>query len=458
MSDADSPIRRDHMKSNAVATALLLALFVSVPGCGDPDEDIASSKSEVAEDADASGKADQVDICSSYDWYDDDFCDDPYGWCAQPDPDCGADGDSCGEASTWSGRADEGCVLEQSSEALAFTEPQVIGSRSLASAEGRAWAGVAVDREGDVHVAYVNISHRPVYSMLSEGWEPHVLGDANTFVRSGLTIDADAAAHVAYVGGDFRLNHLVLEGGQVVGGEVSDPHVYSIGLALGSEEAHFVFGSGDRTAHLSARSGSFAETTPRRIVSLDNVTEAPENPAVVTDERGWVHTVYGTKPVAFNINSSSQLRYASRDPSGVWTDELVARADRSGGALAVSRDGVVTAVYPAFAEGQQTLMLSERVDSGWETRPLFGVGASGRSPAIAASADGTLHVVYRSNASVVEYTARRPDGEWSPAQPLDVSAKMSTSDRISVDIGPDASLHIVYTDSETRDVRYIVGR
>lgn len=446
------------MKSNAISRALVLTLLCGLAACDDPDEDVASSKAEVADEAGSGGKADGVDICASWDWYDDDFCDDPYDWCMQPDPDCGPDGDSCAEGWTWSGRADEGCVPEQSSRPLTFAEPEVIGSRGLSSTESRAWAGVAIDRDGDVHAAYVNIGTRPVYARLSEGWAPHVLGDANTFIREGVSIDADVDVHVAYVDSALQLNHVVIADGEVVDSNVVDSPAYSVGLALGPHQPHVVFGSGDTRPRLSGRSGDFAQGAAQAISQLENVTEAPEAPAVVVDDGGIVHTVYGTQPAAFNLHASSELRYGRRDASGVWSDELVARATRDGGAVAVAGDGSVSAVYRAFFEGQQTLMFAERGDDGWETQPLLGPGIPGRSAAIAASADGVLHLVYRSSANEVHYMSRTVQGEWSPARVLDASARMSSADRISIALGADEAVHIVYTDSETRDVRYVAGR
>ena len=91
------------MKLYALHRLSFLGLVCAVAACD--EEDVAADKADVAADAQASGKGDQLDICAGWDWYDDDFCDDPYGWCAQPDPDCGPDGDSCPDGFTWSGRA-----------------------------------------------------------------------------------------------------------------------------------------------------------------------------------------------------------------------------------------------------------------------------------------------------------------------------------------------------------------
>ena len=38
---------------------------------------------------------------------------------------------------------------------------------------------------------------------------------------------------------------------------------------------------------------------------------------------------------------------------------------------------------------------------------------------------------------------------------LDPSVSMTSSDRISIAIGPDDSVHVAYADTQTRDVRYV---
>ena len=165
------------MKLHAVHPPLVLALLCGLSAC-DPaaEDDIATEKAEVADEASAEGKADQIDICAGWDWYDDDFCDDPYGWCAQPDPDCGPDGDSCAVGWTWSGRADEGCVEEEPAPTpLVFGSAQVIGQRASTAFDVRAWAAVAVDASGGVHAIYSDWGRRPIYARPEDDWMPHTL-------------------------------------------------------------------------------------------------------------------------------------------------------------------------------------------------------------------------------------------------------------------------------------------
>ncbi|MGH1344740.1 MAG: hypothetical protein ACRBN8_24485 [Nannocystales bacterium] len=435
--------------------ALLASLLLLGPGCTEdsPDADVGADKAEQAEGH--GGKADGVDICAAWDWYDDDFCDDPYGWCDLPDPDCGADGDTCPQGSTWSGLADEGCIADAGVPAV-FSEPEVIGARGSTAFELRAWARVAVDHADRVHVVYVGQGTQPTYAAEGDGWQPHVLDEQ--YVRGGLAVAADTQVHVAYVDSSYRLRSLLVDDAVVVDRDDPVSVAHSVGIAVGPSDTHIVHGSGSNANRLTARTGEIGDMQVQPISDLGSTVAAPESPAVVVDQRGGVHVSYGTRPAAYDFRGGSVLRYAHRDPTGTWSDEVVVGATRDGGSLTVSANGAPLAVYRGFVDGEQTLMSAQRRDGTegpWEVSPVFGPGVYGASPAVATAGDGTLHVVYRASGSVLQH-ASRPLGEgWSEQTVLDPSVAMSASDRVSLAIASDDALHIVYSDTQTREVRYV---
>jgi len=436
-------------------SVLLTCLFLLLgPACEQEasQSDIGADKSEQADGH--GGKADGIDICAAWDWYDDDFCDDPYGWCALPDPDCGDDGDSCAEGSTWSGEADEGCIQEPSPPAV-FADAVVIGSRGSTSSDLRAWASIAVDDTDGVHVVYVGQGTQPTYARASDAWLPIQLDDQ--YVRGGLTLAADAQVHVAYIDSSYQLQYLLVEDGVVVDRDEPASVAHSVGLALGPVDTHLVYGSGSNSNRVTGRAGELGDWRAEAIAELGSTTAAPESPAVAIDPNGIVHAVYGTRPAAYDFRSASVLRYARRDAAGTWSDEAIVRATRDGGSITVGADGAPFSVYRGFVDGHQTLMSASRRDGTggpWEVTPVFGAGVFGASPGVATAADGTLHIAYRERGSLLQHTQRAPGGDWSEPTVLDTNVSMSSSDRVSIAIASDDAIHIVYSDTESREVRY----
>ncbi|MBV1861028.1 MAG: hypothetical protein KUG77_21605 [Nannocystaceae bacterium] len=440
------------MKLTARHGATVLALIFAT-ACDASHEDVAADKAALADDTQATGKADHLDICAGWDWYDDDFCDDPYGWCAQPDPDCGPDGDSCAEGWTWSGLASEGCVEAEASEPATFSEPQIVGQRPSTSFSMNGWASVAVDNQGGVHLVYPDFVRRVTYVSPEDNWEPHILDNSLAAYR-GLTIAADESVHVAVIDSDYDLNYLLLDGATIADREVLPTFARTVGMALGAEETHLVYGAGELTSSVGSSSGTLGSMTAASVVALTNIDEARNAPSVTVDESGVIHAVYGTSPVAYNLSSSAQIRHAWRAPSGTWQDEFLDRATWEGGAITVQSDGNLFAAYRAFVDGAQTLMIAEHDGSAWQTQPLFGAGVQGSAANTITSADGTVHVVYWQSGGI-EHVERRPGGAWTEPTVLDSSASMISSDRISIALGPDDSVHVAYSDIQSREVRYV---
>lgn len=410
-------------------------------------------KSELA----AAGKADGFDYCSYYDWYDDDFCDDPYGWCAQPDPDCGPDGDSCAEGYSWSGASDEGCVQGEApvDPPAEFTAPQVIGSRPSTSFDTRAWASVAVDAAGEPHVAYVNRYRKLTYANAADNWTPHVL-DSSRYVQEGLSITAASEdLRIAYVDASYRLQYLVVNDSVVSDQREAVSRARSIGMAELDGDSLLVFGAGDTRPTLAASLGSQEGFAAEGIHDIENVTEAPESPAVATDAFGEVHVAYGTRPAAFNTHSGSQIRYAHRDSAGQWTEEFIHSATYAGGGIAVDGAGSPFAVFKGFVDGHQTLLFAEKNAGSWQTSPVLGAGISGRSANIAVSESGVVHIVYWTNEHILQYISRDQEGIWSAPIELDAGVTMGDAERIGIALAQDGALHIVYSDTVTREVRYL---
>ena len=449
------PSAETDMKLIARHRAHGLALLCAVSACDTTDEgDVAADKAAIADEAEAGGKADHIDICAAWDWYDDDFCDDPYGWCALPDPDCGPDGDSCAEGWTWSGLPDEGCVLapEPEPEPAVFSDPVVVGQRPSTAFEMRGWASVAVDDAGGVHLVYPDWARRLTYASPTDAWAPHLLEDLDVY--GGLSIAAAADVHVAVIDSEYDLHYLRLSGASIADREVVSDYARSIGIATDGTQAHLVFGAGELTSGLAAASGTIGAMTTSGVAALTNIDEARNGPSVTVDADGVVHTLYGTDPVAYNLSGQSQVRHAWRDASGTWSDELVAPATWEGGAITVQADGSLFATYRAFVNGAQTLMIADNAGGSWATQPLFGAGVLGTAGNTATAGDGTVHVVYRRDGGV-QHVQRSPGGEWTDPVVLDPSVSMTSSDRISIAIGPDDSVHVAYADTQTRDVRYV---
>ncbi len=439
------------MKLKALHRVYALLALVAVTACDRSDEEIATDKASIADEAAAVGKADQIDICAGWDWYDDDFCDDPYGWCAQPDPDCGPDGDSCADGWTWSGDASEGCV-EAAPEPAAFAEPLVIGQRPSTAFEMRGWVDVAVDDAGDVHVVYPDFARRLIYASPSDGWEPHIL-DSDLDVHCGLTVVADDRPHVAVIDGEYDLHYLHLDGPTIAAREVVSTYARSIGLGRG-EQSHLVFGAGELTSSLASSHGQLGAMDSGAVVSLTNIDEARNAPSVTVGPDGVVHALYGTDPVAYNTSGHSQVRHAWRDLGGSWHDEVVGRATWEGGAVTVLPDGTLVAAYRAFVDGRQTLMIAENEGAQWDVYAPLGEGVLGSAANTSAASDGTLHIVFRRGGGI-QHMERAPGGEWSTPVVLDPSASLVSSDRIGLAVGPDGSVHVAYGDTQTRDVRYV---
>jgi len=441
------------MKLKSLHRAHALTLLFALTACDGNEEDVAADKAALADDADAAGKADQIDICAGWDWYDDDFCDDPYGWCAQPDPDCGPDGDSCAEGWTWSGRADEGCVEVSEPEPAVFAEPVVVGQRMSTSFESRSWTSVAVDDAGGVHVVYPDFSRRVTYASPVDDWAPHVL-DGALRVGPGLAIAANTGVHVAVIDQDYDLHYLQLEGSEIADREVLSGYARSIGIGLDDDATHLVWGSGELTSGLSASSGQLGAMNSTAVAALTNIHEARNGPSVAVGADGVVHALYGTSPAAYNLSSRPQVRHAWRDVAGTWHDEAVARATWEGGAITVLPGGELFAAYRSFVDGAQTLMVAEHDGTGWSEEPLLGAGALGTAASVATAGDGTLHVVFRRDGGV-QHMQRGLDGAWTDPTVLDPSVSLISQDRISLSIGPDDSVHVAYADMQTREVRYV---
>ncbi len=433
---------------------LVACLLLLGPGCTqDPSEDeIAADKAEQADGYE--GKADGIDNCAMLEWYDDDFCDDSYGWCPLPDPDCGADGNSCPDGFTWSGLAGEGCVREADTSAF-FSQPERIGTRGFTAADPRAWATVAVDHEDSVHVVYVGQGYQPTYTTAHDGWQSRPLDVLE--VRGGLTLAADTQVHVAFVDSYDQLHYVLVDNRRVVDRDELVSVAHSVGIGVGPNETHVVHGAGRNSNRLTGRSGEVGDMQSQPISDLGNTIAAPQSPAVAVDEGGGVHVVYGTRPAAYDSSSAPVLRYAHRDPAGTWSDEVLGGATQDGGSLTVSAQGAPFAVYRASVDGVQTLMSAQRRDGSegpWEAKPVFGPGVYGASPGIATAGDGTLHVVYLASDNVLQHAERAPGEDWAEPVILDPRVRMSSSDRVSIAIASDDALHIVYSDTETQEVRY----
>jgi len=249
----------------------------------------------------------------------------------------------------------------------------------------------------------------------------------------------------------------LLEDAVVVDRDEPISFAHSVGIGLGPSDTHIVHGSGSNSNRVTGRTGEVGDMQTQPISDLGSTTAAPESPAVVVDEVGGVHVVYGTRPAAYDFRSASVLRYAHRDPAGTWSDEVVVGATRDGGSLTVSPDGAPFSVYRGFVDGAQTLMSAQRREGSegpWETTPVFGPGVYGASPAVATAGDGTLHVVYRASGSVLQHTWRPLGEDWAEPAILDPSVRMSSSDRVSLAIASDDAIHVVYSDTETREIRY----
>lgn len=444
---------RSYRSTRLNLSLLALTTVAAVAACAE-ESSSAWSVEDKAEAAQQSlGKADGVDICAAWDWYDDDFCDDPYGWCASPDPDCGADGDTCPQGMTWSGESFEGCQAQQAEQVVAsFTDPVVIGQRLSGSTDSRAYASVALDNDDQVHVTYVDWGRRPVYTTPNDGWSPHPL--ASLSVREGLAIAADTHVHLVLADGAYKGRHVILQGFDVVSNEIVTARARSIGFALDQDTVHIVFGAGDNNPSLSSTIGTLGMMSNQTVVNRPNITEAPEAPSVALDLAGNLHSLYGTRPAAYNVSGRAQARYAHRDGAGIWTDELIGAATFAGGAIAVDGAGNPYATYLAFVDGAQTLMFAEKLDGTWRTAPLFAAGVPGRSASIVAQGDGTLHLVYRGQG--VNYVSRDPGGAWSEPVLLDANASMANVDRIGLAVATSGAVHVVYSDIVTREVRYLM--
>ncbi len=431
------------------------SIVLSVPlftACDDQVDPSWSVEDKAAEAQAHQGKADGVDVCVAWDWYDDDYCDDPHGWCALPDPDCGPDGDSCPEGMSWSGLANEGCVA-QTPISLVFADPEVIGDRALSFFDSRAFTDIAVDDSGDVHVVYSDTFRRPVYATSSEAWTPHLLGE-NSYVREGLALEAKDEVYVATILDDLHGRLYQIEAGEIVHTEEVAAYARSIQLGLASDAVHVIFGAGDLNTSIAASSGTPGSMSTQTIVDLPNIDEAPEAPAVVVDSTGGVHAVYGTRPVANNTGASAQLRYAHRDTQGVWTDQAVANATLPGGAVASDGDGNPYAVYRAFLDGAATMMFAEQLNGAWQVSPLLAPGAQGSSASIVATPQGVLHVMYLASGDLY-YVHRDLEGSWSQAQQLDSGVSMVDYDRIALAIDSEGLVHAVYADLQSLEVRYL---
>lgn len=440
------------MKLKALHRGYVLVALMTVTACDRSDEDIATDKASIADEAAADGKADLIDICAGWDWYDDDFCDDPYGWCAQPDPDCGPDGDSCAEGWTWSGVASEGCV-EAAPEPATFGEPIVIGQRPGSASMQAAWVSVAVDTNDNPHVVYPDYAHRVTYASPVDAWEAHVL-DPTLRVDRGLTMSADAQVHVAVIDHEYDLHYLHLDGASIADRDVVHTHSRSVGMALSPGETHLVFGAGETSTSLAAANGSLGEMVVEGVANVANAVEARDAPSIATAPDGSLHVLYGVARPAYHFGNFSPVRYARRDSNGSWHDQAVSEDSMEAGALTVQADGVLFAAFRGWVDGYQTLMVAENDGSGWQTEALLGNAVAGTAVNATTAPDGALHIVFRRDGEV-QHVERPLGADWTEPVTLDPSAVISSSDRIGLAIGSDGSVHVAYGDIQTRDVRYV---
>lgn len=202
---------------------------------------------------------------------------------------------------------------------------------------------------------------------------------------------------------------------------------YSMDLALGGDGVAHVVSSGWYSAR---RDGTWTvEPLSPRADPVVAVGPDAVPHILVTSGTGW--------------NGRGMLRYGTRDGE-TWTFEDVAPIGDEWAVydLDIDDDGIAHAVWVT-----SELHHGERTDAGWViTDGIDGREAQDRStvgrPHVVVAPDGGVHVVYRSGTRFGLRDAVRREGEWR-FDDVDPGAEVGT---VALAIEPDGTEHVAYTD------------
>jgi hypothetical protein len=298
------------------------------------------------------------------------------------------------------------------------------------------------------------VSSRLAPGMWSAESDPEGVPNADS--GPSMIVESDGTLHVAYLDEAARLMRYARGGGDPLTWAIRREGVYAgiyhtvPALALDpSRTLHVIhqFGISSQLAHLTrSPAGSFGP--PAGVGPAGS-----RSPSLAVDPTGALHLSYFE-------SSTRTLRYGFR-AAGATTFTLASAAPAEDGATGASsiavRDGVVHIAYQATATGGDGVLKYARRDvtGRWTQELVYGVGNTGAAPSIGVTSSSHVVIASLRVASPGLHFATNESGRWVTTQ-LDTSGTEGSARSLAV--GADDSVHVVYFDAAGVRVLYRVRR
>jgi len=215
-------------------------------------------------------------------------------------------------------------------------------------------------------------------------------------------------------------------------------------------EVHVVLedGRSDEDIYYSIKLPGQSWSTP---VNISNTPDGSRAPHIALGGNGSVHVVWG------DTSGSPESYYVTKLPNGSWTPAETIPGIPSQNADISSDSQGAAHVVRSDGNGVE-ILYSTKLPGGMWT-PVANISNSperSENASIASCLDGHLHAVWTERfvgaADQIYYVERASSGAWS--SPANISNGILEADIASVAVGPDCSVHVIWTDDNPRQVRY----
>ncbi|MBX3190239.1 MAG: hypothetical protein KF819_24785 [Labilithrix sp.] len=284
----------------------------------------------------------------------------------------------------------------------------------VASASALEGTGLAVDAEGEPHVAFFERGKIMLARRVAGSWQSEL-------------VDADAGAS------------LLNPGPRVAVGSDGVEHVVYAAFALTPD------GQSRGCVKYAARAGAgFAPeiVDPGEVYDPGWRVETTGGAALVLDDANVPHVCYAQSRSLPPVSSAADLKYARRGATG-WTRELVEKGGRSGGSCSIALAASGAPSISHLDWGSYDLRFAVRGASGWSASVVDADGAVGRFSSLAFDASGAARVAYVDETSGMLKLASASGASWAIEDVLAARA-FSGGDMVSA-LDGDGAEHFLLT-------------
>ncbi len=306
---------------------------------------------------------------------------------------------------------------------------------------------LAVDAAGTVHIAYFKengAADQLKYASGSPGaWTLTTItttGGADVGAYASLALSA-TGVHVAYLNGSAGLGYATNTSGSWVVRTLDDRPSVGLFASLAVDTTGALFAT-----HYDAVEGDLVLSRWREYSThkLDlTAATSVDDTAVAVDSLGFLH-------IAFRDGggNTGELKYATNRPDGLWRSELVDTVvDVEWPSIGVAGDGTVHMFY--YDDDNNDLRYATGTFGAWTVETRESVDDSGIGASVAVDAGGKVHAVYYfedgSGNDAIRYVTNK-DGFWarSDVDTVDVADEGSYVQRTGIRIDGNGKLYVTY--------------